>query len=170
MKRGRIRPLFCALLVRLGVRLLVRWLVRLLFSYARKALYLLVFCWFVGWFMSWFTFWFARCSQPLFLRFAATSRSCAGQLPEIPQTGVNSRFSRAPKIATGPDPGGRARSVDQQVDNACKNVSFPFISLFPFSLLLSPIPPIIILYPFISFYPFGEFNYYINFLYILFLI
>nr|DAU62434.1 MAG TPA: hypothetical protein [Caudoviricetes sp.] len=42
-------------------------------------------------------------------------------------------------------------------------MSFPLISLLPFFLLLSPIPPIIILYPFISFNPFGEFNYYINF-------
>ena len=46
MKRGLIRPLFCDLLVRLGVRLLVRQLVRLRFTYARKALYLLVFYWF----------------------------------------------------------------------------------------------------------------------------
>ena len=98
-----------------------------------------------------------------FCCFAEASRSCAGQLPEIPETGVNSRISRAPKIVAGPDPGGRARSADQQANNTCKIYLLPLnVSFLPFSLL-SPIPPIN-LYPFISLLiPILEIILYINF-------
>jgi hypothetical protein len=76
-----------------------------------------------------------------------TSRGGAGQLLKSPQTVVNPRFSRAPKITTGPDPGGRARSTDQQANNTCKIYFLPLNILF--SLLLSPVPPINILYLFL---------------------
>ena len=82
-----------------------------------------------------------------FCYFTDAFRSCAGQLPEIPQTGVNSRFFRISKIVAGPDPGDRARSTDQQANNTCKIYLLPLNILF--SLLLSPVPPINILYLFL---------------------
>lgn len=98
-----------------------------------------------------------------FCYFTDAFRSCAGQLPEIPQTGVNSRFFRILRIAAGPDPGDGARSADQEANNTCKNNLLPLnISFLPFSLL-SPIPPIN-LYPFISLLnPILNINLYINF-------
>lgn len=142
-------PFFCVLLVRLAVRLLVRGLVRLRFAYVRKSLYLLGFCWFVWWFMGWFAFWFARCQQPLFLRLAIASRSCAGQFPEIPETGVNSRFFGPRRSQPDRIQAAGKGWPDQQVNNACKFCLLPLnVSFLPFSLL-SPIPPIN-LYPFIS--------------------